>query len=488
MIAAGPHEGPILWGSTMKRFHLLGGAAAAALTLCLSATSAQASTTEALLKRLHDKGILSDDEYAELSREEAASTAAPAAAPAAPSPAAMEQAEAALGGHLVRMTDTGVGMKIGPATITFAGSVNGFYVHDSPQKTGANTAVAGGVANVGPNSTSAVRNGLLPGFLKVSVTTQQNGWDVGATFGMYPGINSTAYGALGANNGGQPTALATAGIDFRQTYFTVGRAGFGELKIGRDIGLFGQDAILNDITLLSSGSPGGNIAPGNTTLGRIGSGYIYTDFQPQITYTTPSLGGLKASVGVFQPLKSLSGADQNNKQPGFQARLAYDGKVGGVAVHGWASGITQKHNALTGQSYTGQGVDLGAKVTGGPLTVTGYWYTAKGLGTTVLNLLDTDAAGNPRKSDGYYVQALASFGKFGIGGSYGASLLDYAGAADAAANPTLMHRNASSVGQLRYGLTSWVTLIGEYIHTKSTAHNGNAAANDTVAVGGILFF
>lgn len=479
MIAPSRTDGMITWGSTMRRNHLFGGAAAAALALCLSATSAQAGTTEALLKRLHDKGILSDEDYAELMREERASAAAPA--PAAAAPAASTE-------RLVRATPSGVGLEVGPATIRFSGSVNGFYVHDAPQRAGATTAVAGGVANVGPNGTSAVRNGLLPGFLKVEVSTKQDGWDVGAHFGMYPGINSTAYGALGANNGGQPTALATAGIDFRQTYLTVARAGFGELKIGRDIGLFGSDAILNDITLLSSGAPGGNVAPGNTTLGRIGTGYIYTDFQPQITYTTPSLGGLQASVGVFQPLSSLTGAPQNNKAPGFQGKLAWDGKLGDVAVHGWMSGISQRHNALTGLSYTGQGLDLGAKVTGGPLTVTGYWYTAKGLGTTVLNLFDTDAAGNPRKSNGYYIQALLSAGKFGIGGSYGASLLSHANTADAAANPTLVRRNASEVGQIRYGLTSWVTLIGEYIHTQAKAHNGNAASSDAVALGGILFF
>ncbi len=483
MMDASRSAGLSIWGSTMRRKNLLGGAAAAALALCLSATSAQAGTTEALLKRLHDKGILSDEEYAELTREEQAAAPAPSAT------AGMTTAQAALDvSHMVKRTDSGVGLEVGGATITFTGSVNGFYVHDNPQTAGARTAVTGGIANVGGNGTSAVRNGLLPGFLKVEVTTKQGGWDVGAHFGMYPGINSTAWGALGANNGGQPTALATSGIDFRQTFMTFGKDGFGTIKIGRDIGLFGSDAILNDITLLSSGAPGGNVAPGNTTLGRIGSGYIYTDFQPQITYTTPSMAGLQASVGVFQPLSSLTGAAQQNKTPGFQGKVTYDGKLGGVSVHGWLSGITQRHNALTGLSYTGQGVDLGAKVTGGPLTVTGYWYTAKGLGTTVLNLFDTDAAGNPRKSNGYYVQALLSQGKWGIGASYGASFLKFASAADATANPTLVRRNASTVGQVRYGLTSWVTLIGEYIHTQSRAQNNNAASSDAVALGGILFF
>lgn len=468
----------------MTRFMLRGAAALGALALATA--PAHAAGSEALLKRLHEKGILSDEEYKELLAQERSEAAAPAAAPAATadaaSPATFDPS------RMVRMTESGIGLEVGPATIKFGGSVNGFYVHDNPDTPSASTAVVGGIASVGTNNSSAIRNGLLPGFLTVSVSTVQEGWDIGAFFGMYPGINSTAYGALGANNGGQPTALATAGIDFRQTYLTFGRKDFGTIKIGRDIGLFASEGILNDITLLSSGTPGNNVAPGNTTLGRIGVGYIYTDFQPQITYSTPNLGGFQASAGVFQPLSSLSGPAQNNGSPGFQGKLTWDGKMGDVGARVWVSGVTQKHEPVTGTDYTGRGIDFGGKITAGPLAVTGYYYTAKGLGTTVLGLLDTDAFGNPRESDGFYVQALATFGKLGIGGSYGESSLEYANAADRLANPNLLETNSSYVGQIRYGLTSWVTLIGEYIHSKAEAHSGNRASSDALALGGILFF
>ncbi|MBH0111839.1 porin [Novosphingobium sp. YJ-S2-02] len=453
--------------------------------LAMTAAPAFAGTGETLLKRLHEKGILTDEEYNELLAEEQAEAPAVASAPAAsgaPAPATFDP------DRMVRMTDSGIGFEVGPATIKFGGSVNGFYVHDSPDTPSATTSVVGGIASVGTRNSSAVRNGLLPGYLTVSVSTQQQGWDIGAFFGLYPGINSAAWGALGANNGGQPTALATAGIDARQTYMTFGKPKFGTVKIGRDIGLFGSDAILNDITLLSSGTPGNNVAPSNTTLGRIGVGYIYTDFQPQITYTSPKLGGFQASAGVFQPLDSLTGPAQDNASPGFQGKVTYDATMGGVAGHLWVSGITQSHDILGGGDYTGKGIDFGGKVTAGPLAVTGYYYTAKGLGTTVLGLFDTDINGNPRSSDGFYVQGLATFGKFAVGGSYGESSLDYANAADAAANPDLLKTNSSYVGQVRYNMTSWVTLIGEYIHSKSRAHSGNQASSDALALGGILFF
>lgn len=463
----------------MKRTLLL--ASAAMGLLCATATPAMAGTTADLLKRLHEKGILSDEEYQELLKNESAEAAAavPAAPPVTP--------DASGGGRTVRMTDSGVGFEMGDITLKFSGSVNGFYVHDNGEAPSATNSVVGGVATVGSNS-SAIRNGLLPGFLKVEVTTNQGGWDVGAHFGMYPGINSVSYSGGGANSPGNPRGLQTAGIDFRQTYLTFGRPGFGEVKIGRDIGLFASEQILNDITLLSSGTPAGNVAPSNTTLGRIGVGYIYTDFQPQITYTTPNFSGFTASIGIFEPLSSLTGPDESNKEPGFQGKLVFDGKFGGVATRLWAAGIRQKHNVIAGPDYTGWGWDAGAKVTVGPLTLVGTYYDASGLGTTALNLFDTDGLGNKRDSHGFYLQGLASFGKFSVGGSYGESNLDYANAADALANPTLVDKNSSWVGQVRYGLTSWVTLLSEYVHTKSEAHNGNKASSDAIAAGAILFF
>ena len=475
-----------------SRFLLRTAVSAMAFGLICAPANAQGTATQQLLQRLYEKGILTDEEYAELMAE---TNAAPAAAPTVAAAGAAQQPGAATEAldtsRFVRTMESGIGLEVGPATIKFSGSINAFYVHDNPETPGATTTVAGGIASVSETSSNAVRNGLLPGFLLIDVTTKQAGLDIGAHFGMYPGINSANLGPLGANNGGQPTALATAGIDFRQVYMTIG-GGFGTVKLGRDIGLFGSEGILNDISLLAAGPPGGNVAPANTSLGRIGSGYIYTDFQPQITYSTPNLGGFQASVGVFQPLQSLSAPAQTNTAPGFQGKVTYDQTFGDVAMRLWASGVTQRHETIgegTGGlvSYTGRGMDLGGKFTVGPFTAVGNWYTAKGLGTTVLNLLDTDALGNPRGSDGFYVQGLATFGKFSVGGSYGESNLDLT-ANEIALGNELVRKNSSYIGQLRYGLTSWVTLLAEFTKAKSEAHNGNEADSESVAAGAILFF
>lgn len=115
----------------------------------------------------------------------------------------------------------------------------------------------------------------------------------------------------------------------------------------------------------------------------------------------------------------------------------------------------------------------------------GRFGRPSGLGTTALNLFDTDGLGDKRDSHGFYLQGLATFGKFSVGGGYGESNLDYANAVDALANPTLVDKNSSWVWQVRYGLNSWVTLLGEYV---PKAHNGNKATSDAIAAGAILFF
>ena len=462
--------------------------AAGATLLCCAGTPAMAQddTTSALLLRLKEKGILSEDEYNALIQRKQAEVAPaqPAQVATSADQAPQEAAAAKLDDkRAVKMTETGVGMEFGGVTVKFSGAINGFYVHDSADAATPQNVVAGGLAAVGNNS-SSIRNGLLPGIFQVDVSTNQGGWDVAAHIGLYPGINSVS-NVGGANSAGTPQALATSGIDARQTYLTFGRPNFGTVKIGRDIGLFGSDAILNDITLLGVGSTGGNAAPSNTSLGRIGIGYIYTDFQPQITYSTPKFGGFQASGGIFQPLQTVGNSEVNGT-PGFRGKVTYDYAADGFSGHLWLSGITQKHDGVDGSpSYTGNGFDLGAKLGYAGFGVLGYYYNGSGLGTTGLFILSTDANGRKRDSSGFYAQGTYTLGKFTLGGSYGQSTLDLA---RGEVNPTLLDKNSSWVGQGRYALTSWVNLVAEYTHTKAEAQNGNDGKSDTVAAGAILFF
>ena len=153
----------------------------------------------------------------------------------------------------------GIDFTAGDWKVDISGNVNAFYVGANCDN-GTNTAVIGGLACTG-NSATSVRNGLLPAAFVFSASSRQGDYDVGVTIGLYPGINSSA--AAGVNGPGLPAALQTPGIDARQAFFTFGDASWGTVKMGRDIGIFGKDAILDDMTLLGVGSTGGNAAPSN---------------------------------------------------------------------------------------------------------------------------------------------------------------------------------------------------------------------------------
>ena len=391
----------------------------------------------------------------------------------------------------------GVDVQAGDWKIDFAGNVNAFYVGTSCDTASATTAVTGGLACTSGDHSTSIRNGLLPAALVFSATTRQSDLDIDVTIGFYPGINSDLGGGA-VNGSGNPSALQSPGIDARQAYFTFGDASWGTVKMGRDIGLFGKDAILDDMTLLGVGTALGNPAPSNTSLGRIGIGYIYTDWEPQITYTTANLGGFTGSFGVFQPLND--GTYNSHNAPQIQAGLAYawgDAKTDPLTGKVWFDVVSQKLKLpsavtpLPGQatSYTGTEVDAGVKLDVAGFEGVLYGYTGKGVGTTGLFILATSASGDTRKSDGGYVQATYKVDKVKFGLSYGISDLKLADDERAFQNTsTLLKSNKSFVGGVYYSLTKSITLVGEYIDTKDEAWNGNSATQKDFALGGILFF
>jgi predicted porin len=298
--------------------------------------------------------------------------------------------------------------------------------------------------------------------------------------------------------------LGTPGIDARQVYFTFGDASWGTVKMGRDIGIFGKDAILDDMTLLGVGSTGGNAAPGNTSLGRIGIGYIYTDWQPQITYTTPSFNGFSGSAGIFQPLDAVGTASyiaHNAPQVQIGGAYAWGDPKASDSLSGkvWIDVVTQQArasktdiaaNAAGAETrFTGTAADGGVKVDFAGFEGVLYGYFGKGVGTTGLYILPTSASGDKRRSDGGYIQATYKINKLKLGVSYGLSELKLANdERPFEASSDLLKRNSSVVGGVYYSLTKSVTLVGEYSHTKAQAWNGNSAKEDDVIVGGIIFF
>jgi len=399
----------------------------------------------------------------------------------------------------------------GAWTFTVAGNVNVHYIYSNCESLTSASVVAGGLACVGSQSgsnVSNVGNGLLPAAFTFGVSTTQMGIDLSAHLGLYPGIATNDGGSPNlqqtTGNGSSNIALGTTGLDVRQVYLTFGNKEMGTFMFGRNFGLFGFDAIINDMTLPGVGVAGSasGPAPSNTTLGSIGLGYIYVDTLAQMNYTTPDFSGLNFTIGIFDPLNSATNTDitVGKKAPGFHGKLAWTVPVSSTTkFYGSATFISQKQNYIcrplapcaatigagNAYDYDGTGFDVFAKIDVADFEAFAYYYHGSGLGTTGFFILSDDGLGNKRDSDGFLVQATYKVGDVKFGVNYGESKLDLANATDLAA---LVSKNRKVTGGVYYSLTKNLTLLGEFSDVQADAHNGNKNKSTNGNVGAFLSF
>ena len=445
-----------------------------------------------------------------LDAQDAANNAAASARSAHDS---MLAAQAAMRDPTIVRTDKyvpgkGVTFHAGEISINLSGFVNGFYTYDNAygRYVGGGTSAGAGGSRF---DASAVRNGYLPAALITKISTTQNGIDMQAVFGMYPGMNNNKPGALNANSGGSAVGLGTPGIDFRQVYMTFGNKNIGTFKVGRDLGIYGSDAILSDATLITLGSIGGNSMPGNTSLGRIGVGYLYADWIPQISYQSPMMHGVQVTVGVMQPMDEFNFAGTNNNgtgpdalsaqsthhgSPMVQGKVTYDFEANNIKGRVWAGFLVQHQQRLYSSVLSEQDKksamveagEVGGKLSYKGLEGVAYYYRTSGLGTSGLFFDGVTPTGHKRDSEGYYVQVSYSIDKkFRLAGSYGVSNLYQA---PGEIDNVLVRRNESEVGALFYKWTDWLQLVAEYSHTESIAHNRNRGKDNSASGGAVLFF
>jgi predicted porin len=383
-----------------------------------------------------------------------------------------------------------IDVQAGDWKLSITGNVNAHYIWSRCDTSPAT--IAGGLACIDTDSSSSsVSNGLLPASLGISGATTQGAYDLGFTFGLYPGISTNDGGSpnLQQTGGTVHTALGTAGLDVRQVFLTFGNKDMGTIMAGRNIGLFGADAILNDMTLLGVGAGNGSYAaPANTSLGSIGLGYIYTDWLSQIDYTTPALGGMKATIGIFDPLNTLSQVPASKKAPGLHAKVAYT--AGPLYLS--ASGLFQQQRrtitAPGDPNYNSWAIDLGGKYDIAGFEVAGWYYTGRGVGTTGLFVNSDDGFGHARKSDGYLAQVTYKImsTKFGI--NYGQSNLRAADGDLGLGRADLVNKNDKVTLGVYQDLTTNLLLLAEFSRLESQNNAGQTNTSRNVNIGAFLKF
>jgi len=387
----------------------------------------------------------------------------------------------------------GIVIPAGDWTLDVNGNVNAFANFIKADHGTANT-VTGGMAlskdSTGEKNTQGINTGLLPSWLGFTGKTRQNDVDVEFTISMQPAVS-----ASGAAGDGSTTPL------WRQNYVSFGDKSWGSIKLGKDIGIFASNAILNDMTLLGVGNAVGATtgSNGNTTHGGIGTGYIYAAWKGQVTYTTPNFNGLQIAVGITNPNQGLDGTNTNNTATGnalFQDRFGLEGQAtytfAGDALNGkvWAGGASYKvkQTASGGIVESSSSVaDVGANVNFGAVGLTGYYYTGEGVGTTVMFGNSHSAAGQKRDSDGGYLQATYALPtKTKIGLAYGKSSLDLA-SAESQGSAFVKHNKRMTVGAY-HPLTKHLNLVAEFNDIEAEAHSGVKQEHTSTSLGAILFF
>ena len=396
--------------------------------------------------------------------------------------------------------NAGIIIPAGDWTLDINGNVNG-YANFSKLK--GTTNIDGGIVGARQahqDNNQTISTGLLPAWIGFTGKTRQNDLDVEFTISLQPGIAGNDISGDGAFVDGTAGSNGSKVLN-RQTYLSFGDKSWGSIKIGKDLGVFASDAILNDMTLLGVGSGvGGNGPATNTTNGGIGTGYIYAAWKGQIAYTTPNFNGFQATVALTNPNQPFGNTTTFTAGTGYatttvnQDRFGVEGKASysfsGDSLSGklWVSGATYDvtTSSASNNGYTATVADLGLNVNAGPVGLTGYYYKGEGVGTTLLGSAGVDSSNNKRDSDGGYLQAtykLPTATKIGL--AYGVSKLDKANASDTAALVT--ENNRITLGAY-HPITKHLNLVAEYNDVEAKTHSGLNNKQEIGSLGAILFF
>lgn len=359
---------------------------------------------------------------------------------------------------------------------TFAGNVNVFWVFTSTDSLGAT-----------PKSTnSSIRTGLLPAFATFAASGKEAGLDLGVHVGFGNQIqnNNGAHDQFGAQ------------IDLRQVFLTIGLKSGMQILAGRELGVYQRQNILNDMTLFGVGAVGGPQG-GGTTLGRIGYGYIYPNFNAQITFSSAANKQVQWSVGAFQP--SVVGAFNETAIPRIEAEVVWKNKTTARSTNKfmvWVGGEWQSAKNAADVSLSSIGVTAGVHADLSDLSVVVSAYTGKGIGHA-LGFQPTSVSGGAtpegRPSDGGYAQVTYKMGaKTTLGVSYGVSRLK--GADDGAGGDVtdaLLAELQMFTGGVYYQWTRSLKLVGEVSRERNDLGGIGlfAGPNRTdVSAGFMLFF
>lgn len=182
--------------------------------------------------------------------------------------------------------------------------------------------------------------------------------------------------------------------DFREGYMQLEGDRWGMVRAGRFMGLAGRG--MTEIDALYGHGYGvgfptvsrafnlpnvGDLTYPGPTGGMAGFGLLSATYNGGLTYTTPNLAGLRATLGLFDGSTYVLASWGSNRTVRPELELAYDLKCDGMLLHLFGSGGIQKlHKGGSQFSETIWGTTFGGRFEIGPLRVGVGGFTGKGAG------------------------------------------------------------------------------------------------------------
>lgn len=198
---------------------------------------------------------------------------------------------------------------------------------------------------------------------------------------------------------------------------------FGTINFGKGFGIYNSNSIADAGSAMGVGRFAGPDAA-NATLGRIGSGYTYANFNPRVAYTTPSLRGFSIKVGLINPEKP-DGLSQEieTSTPRVETQADYVTEFDSGNIRFWTGGMVQRvHVTSENFEYNITGWDAGLRLSAGRFELTGSYSETSGVGADGLIGLSLRGRGLAQAkvaASQWYTEATYTAGKLTLGASYG---------------------------------------------------------------------
>lgn len=284
--------------------------------------------------------------------------------------------------------------------------------------------------------------------------------------------------------------------DIRNGFIEV-EAPWGDVVIGRSVGLYTLGSVIHTVNLTSAAVGLGNTC-GTTGDGlscyTSGYGVKFPGFWAGVYYTTPNLGGLKVKVAALDPVRvgqdAAAGTPPDSQfwgrtpLPNFQTLITYDVTAGPVKVSPYFNGFWQRigrggTNDWRDPIGGGGGIDF----TIGPVKLGGGGSAEHGtnLYVPLVGPETIDGDGNLRNGVGFYADAMVTIGKVDLSGGYGQTQLKRT-SFDKAQNLNINKMQGNAHGAIQYHLEP-LTLVAELNSLHHEWYLGNKQNVQVISLG-----